>query len=42
VLSPFKIKMDGKLENQIHMIGFGILITLIVVITGNDIWRIFA
>jgi regulator of sigma E protease len=42
ILKPFNISMDAKFENQIHMIGFGILITLIVVITGNDIWRIFS
>lgn len=42
ILTPFKISMDAKLENQIHMVGFGILITLIVIITGNDIWRIFS
>lgn len=42
ILSPFKIKMDANLENQIHMIGFGILITLIIIITGNDIWRLFS
>lgn len=41
ILRPFKISLDAKLENQIHMIGFGILITLIVVITGNDIWKLF-
>ena len=40
VLKPFQVKLSNNIENYAHMLGFGVLILLLVVITGNDIWRL--
>ena len=34
-------KVDPKVENIIHSVGFGLLMLLMVVITFNDILRLF-
>lgn len=41
VLKPFKIRPDQRLENYAHVGGFVLLIGLLVLITWNDIARIF-
>lgn len=39
---PFNWKLSETLEQKIHIAGFAVLITLIVIITGNDIWKLFS
>jgi len=41
MLKPFGIKPDEKWENYAHMAGFALLMGLLVLITWNDIVRIF-
>lgn len=41
MLKPFGLKQNEKLENVAHMAGFGLLMGLLVIITWNDISRIF-
>lgn len=41
VLKPFKIKPNQEMENYAHFGGFAFLIVLLVLITWNDIVRIF-
>lgn len=41
LLKPFKIKPSEKWENYAHMAGFGLLMSLLLIITWNDISRIF-
>lgn len=42
ILSPFGVKMNPKIENYAHVGGFMFLIGLLLVITGNDLLRLFA
>ncbi len=41
ILKPFGIRPDQKLENYAHVVGFALLIGLLLLITWNDIARIF-
>lgn len=41
ILMPFGIKPNEKIENYVHLGGFILLMGLIVLITWNDITRIF-
>lgn len=40
LLKPFKIKLNSKIENYVHMAGFAALMLLILAITWNDIVKL--
>ncbi len=41
IMKPFRRKPSEKLENMVHLAGFVLLMGLLVIITWNDIQRIF-
>jgi regulator of sigma E protease len=37
----FKKQIPEKYENYIHLVGFGLLMLLMVIVTFQDVWKLF-